>query len=112
LPPAAQRIPDWNKKKPTVPQLEPYAADPEFGADWRTVQHATKVRLANYIRQSTGVLVDPASMFDVQVKRIHEYKHQHLNVLHIAALYFQLKRDSSLQIPPRTFLFGGKAAPG
>jgi starch phosphorylase len=92
--------------------LESSAGDPEFRADWRKVQQATKVRLANYIHQNIGVLVDPASMFDAQVKRIHEYKRQHLNVLHIVALYFQLKRNPELRVPPRTFLFGGKAAPG
>jgi starch phosphorylase len=92
--------------------LEPSAGDPEFRADWRKAQHATKVRLANYIHQHIGQLVDPASMFDAQVKRIHEYKRQHLNVLHIVALYFRLKRNPALKIPPRTFLFGGKAAPG
>jgi starch phosphorylase len=93
-------------------KLEPCADDPEFRADWRKVQHNTKVRLANYIHQTTGASVDPASLFDVQVKRLHEYKRQHLNVLHIASLYYRLKRDPHLAIPPRTFLFGGKAAPG
>jgi starch phosphorylase len=93
-------------------ELEPCADDAEFRAEWRKVQHSTKVRLANYIHEKTGAVVDPASMFDVQVKRLHEYKRQHLNVLHIASLYFRLKRDPHIAIPPRTFLFGGKAAPG
>jgi starch phosphorylase len=93
-------------------ELEPSADDAEFRHDWRNVQHATKVRLANYIYKTIGILVDPAAMFDIQVKRIHEYKRQHLNVFHIAALYFHLKRDPTLNIPPRAFLFGGKAAPG
>jgi starch phosphorylase len=68
--------------------------------------------LANYIHEQLDTVVDPASMFDIQVKRIHEYKRQHLNVLHILSLYFRLKRDPHLAVPARTFLFGGKAAPG
>jgi starch phosphorylase len=64
------------------------------------------------VRRSTGVSIDPASLFDVQVKRIHEYKRQHLNVLHIIALYLQLKFDPNAAFHPRTFVFGGKAAPG
>jgi starch phosphorylase len=92
--------------------LEQYVDDPDFRAEWRKVQHATKVRLARYVREKTGTMVDPASMFDIQVKRIHEYKRQHLNVLHIAALYLQLKRNPNLELASRTFLFGGKAAPG
>ena len=108
-----RRIGDrWIVDLEALRELEPYAGDPEFQADWRNVQHATKVRLAGYIAEKTGIVVDPSSMFDIQVKRIHEYKRQHLNVLHIAALYFQLKRNPHLKIPPRTFLFGGKAAPG
>lgn len=93
-------------------ELEEFAGDPEFQADWRRMQHDVKVRLAKYIREKTGITVDPASMFDVQVKRLHEYKRQHLNVLHIALLYLRLKRDPQRQVAPRTFLFGGKAAPG
>jgi starch phosphorylase len=102
----------WIKDLDALKDLELWASDPDYLADWRKVQHAAKVRLANYIREKTGIVVDPASMFDIQVKRIHEYKRQHLNVLHIAALYFQLKRNPALKSPPRTFLFGGKAAPG
>ncbi|HEY3706697.1 MAG TPA: glycogen/starch/alpha-glucan phosphorylase [Terracidiphilus sp.] len=92
--------------------LEQHVDDAEFRSDWMKVQYATKVRLAAYIREKTSALVNPATMFDVLVKRIHEYKRQHLNVLHIAALYFHLKRNPGLAIAPRTFLFGGKAAPG
>jgi starch phosphorylase len=103
---------EWIRNLEKLRDLERHVDDPEFRADWMKVQHATKVRLAAYIREKTGTLVDPASMFDVLVKRIHEYKRQHLNVLHIAALYFHLKRNPGLVIPPRTFLFGGKAAPG
>jgi starch phosphorylase len=103
---------EWIRDLEKLRDLERHVDDPEFRADWMKVQHATKVRLAAYIREKTGHLVDPASMFDVLVKRIHEYKRQHLNVLHIAALYFHLKRNPELAIPPRTFLFGGKAAPG
>jgi starch phosphorylase len=93
-------------------ELEPFANDADFRADWRKVQNDTKTRLANYIHQQLDTVVDPASMFDIQVKRIHEYKRQHLNVLHILSLYFRLKRDPHLAVPARTFLFGGKAAPG
>src|SRR5271165_4418832 len=88
------------------------ADDSAFRAQWRKVQYDSKVRLSNYILKDTGVTVDPASMFDAQVKRIHEYKRQHLNVLHILTLYHRLKNNPNLDIAPRTFLFGGKAAPG
>lgn len=93
-------------------KLESCADDPEFQADWRRVQQATKVRLTDYIHEKTGVHVDPSSMFDVQVKRIHEYKRQHLNVLYIVSLYHRLKQNPHLHMAPRTFIFGGKAAPG
>jgi starch phosphorylase len=93
-------------------RLENYAGDAAFRADWRRVQYEVKVRLAQYIAGETGIIVDPTSMFDAQVKRIHEYKRQHLNVLYILTLYYRLKKDPTLKITPRTFLFGGKAAPG
>jgi len=93
-------------------QLEPLAEDSSFRKQWWEVKRANKESFAHFIAQRTGVLVNPDSMFDFQVKRIHEYKRQHLSVLHIIALYRQLKDNPNLEIPPRTFLFGGKAAPG
>jgi starch phosphorylase len=76
------------------------------------VKRSNKARLATYLRSAAGVELNPEWMFDVQVKRIHEYKRQHLNVLHIVALYHRLKQNPGLSIPPRAFIFGGKAAPG
>ena len=102
----------WIGDLDELKRLEAFVEDAAFRADWRKVQHDVKARLARYILEETGVSVDPSSMFDAQVKRIHEYKRQHLNVLHILTLYFRLKRNPSLEMTPRTFLFGGKAAPG
>jgi starch phosphorylase len=102
----------WISNLDELKRLEPLAEDAAFRADWRKVQHDVKVRLSKYITDATGISVDPDSMFDAQVKRIHEYKRQHLNVLHILTLYFRLKHGSRLEMAPRTFLFGGKAAPG
>jgi glycogen phosphorylase len=93
-------------------QLETYAEDSAFRADWRKMQHDVKVRLAQYILKDAGFSVDPSSMFDTQVKRIHEYKRQHLNVLYIITLYHRLKKNPQLDMTPRTFLFGGKSAAG
>jgi starch phosphorylase len=92
--------------------LEPLAEDRAFAQRWQGVKYANKHQLATFIRAHTGVGVDPDSLFDVQVKRIHEYKRQHLNVLHIVTLYQRLKDDPGLDLAPRTFIFGGKAAPG
>ena len=92
--------------------LEVYVDDPAFREQWREVKRANKARLAEYLHAVTGVELDPTWLFDVQVKRIHEYKRQHLNVLHIITLYNRLKRNPGLVIPPRAFIFGGKAAPG
>jgi starch phosphorylase len=92
--------------------LEPYADDAAFRRQWRTVKRANKARLAEYITATTGVDLDPDWLFDVQVKRIHEYKRQHLNVLHIITLYQRIKTNPGLEMSPRAFVFGGKAAPG
>jgi starch phosphorylase len=103
---------EWIKDLSRISAIEPYAADASFGSEWRAIKRANKVDLAAVILRKTGIRVDPDSMFDVQVKRIHEYKRQHLSALHIAALYHRLKSQRNLDIAPRTFIFGGKAAPG
>jgi glycogen phosphorylase len=102
----------WITRLDELKKLEAFADDAAFRVEWRAVKQANKKRLAGYIRAQTGIEPDPAWLFDIQVKRIHEYKRQHLNVLHIATLYRRLKDDPALQIPPRAFIFGGKAAPG
>jgi starch phosphorylase len=91
--------------------LEPFAKDRGFLDRWRKTQEASKNRLASYIKETMSIDVDPTSMFDVQVKRLHEYKRQHLNALHILSLYCQIKGGTMKDLAPRTFLFGGKAAP-
>lgn len=93
-------------------KLEPYAGDSAFQVAWQKVKHENKAALASAIRKRTGVVVDPASMFDVQVKRIHEYKRQHLNILHVITLYNRIKANPEMEVTPRTVIFGGKAAPG
>jgi starch phosphorylase len=95
-----------------LPKLIPFARDAEFQKKWRDVKRGNKIRLATLIQERTDWVVDPDSLFDVQVKRIHEYKRQHLNVLHIIRRYLELKEHPSLKPVPRTFIFGGKAAPG
>ncbi|HXV80426.1 MAG TPA: glycogen/starch/alpha-glucan phosphorylase [Candidatus Binatia bacterium] len=93
-------------------RIEPFAVDPGFQRDWQTVKADNKRALAGFIKERTGIVVDPQSLFDIQVKRLHEYKRQHLNVLYAITLYNQLKRGSNAGIAPRTVIFGGKAAPG
>lgn len=92
--------------------LEPFVEEAVFRAQWRDIKRSNKSRLAKYIRSETGIELNADWMFDVQVKRIHEYKRQHLNMLHIVALYHRLKQNPGLSIPQRAFIFGGKAAPG
>jgi len=102
----------WIGHLEDLKQLETFADDGGFRKEWQKAQRAVKVRLSNFIFRETGITVDPDSMFDAQVKRIHEYKRQHLNVLHILTLYQRLKNNPHIDMAPRTFLFGGKAAPG
>ncbi len=92
-------------------RLEPLADDEALQQRWRRVKLAAKRDLAAYLNMRTGVAVNPESLFDIQVKRIHEYKRQHLKALYIIALYLRLKRDPEAYVPPRTFIFSGKAAP-
>jgi starch phosphorylase len=95
-----------------IRKAEPFADDPGFRQEWGKIKRDNKSGLAAIIEEKTGVVADPDSLFDVQVKRIHEYKRQHLNVLHIITLYNRIKKDPGKDIVPRTFIFGGKAAPG
>jgi len=103
---------DWVTNLDHLEQLKPLADDVDFQQDWREVKHANKVRLALNIEQKTGLSVDPDMLFDVQVKRIHEYKRQLLNVLHAIHLYDRIQRGDGLGLPPRVIIIGGKAAPG
>jgi len=102
----------WIKDLAQLRRLEPYAEDAGFRWKWREIKRANKRDFATFVHRQIGVAIDPDSIFDVQVKRIHEYKRQHLNILHVIALYRRLKSDPGADIPPRSFIFGGKAAPG
>jgi len=103
---------EWPGDLTQLSQLEAFADDRDFQAKWCSVKREAKARLANRVHEITGTVINPDSLFDVQVKRIHEYKRQHLNVLHIISLYNQIKNDPNAEILPRTFIFAGKSAPG
>jgi glycogen phosphorylase len=102
----------WIKDLAELEALEPFAEDPAFRARWREIKQENKRNFAALAVERTGILIDPSSMFDVLVKRIHEYKRQHLKVLHIVSMYLGIKSNPSHPVEPRTFVFGGKAAPG
>jgi glycogen phosphorylase len=95
-----------------IQRLEPLAGETAFQREWQTVKADNKRALARVIKERTDILVDPHSLFDIQVKRLHEYKRQHLNVLYLVTLYNRLRRASGVTATPRTVIFGGKAAPG
>ena len=103
---------DWVNDLSKLRALEGHADDPAFQKRWRQIKRERKVRLAATIIKQCGVSVDPDSLYDVQAKRIHEYKRQHLNVLHIVTLYNRIKQNPVVDMTPRTFIFGGKSAPG
>lgn len=103
---------EWIRNLDELKKLEALADDAEFQAQWRQVKQENKCEQSEYVYEQTGVSLDPDSLFDIQVKRIHEYKRQHLNVLHIITLYNRIKKNPEIQITPRAFIFGGKAAPG
>ena len=104
---------DWIRStEDQLKKLEQYSGDENFGEDWRSVKRQNKAALARMLKERTGIVVDPDTLFDVQVKRLHEYKRQLLNALHVVTLYLQLKNNSAFQTVPRTVIFGGKAAPG
>ncbi|MDH5398088.1 MAG: glycogen/starch/alpha-glucan phosphorylase [Cyclobacteriaceae bacterium] len=102
----------WIKDLYELRKLEQFADDPEFRKEWRKSKTAMKKLLAAQVFQRQGIKIDTNSMFDIQVKRIHEYKRQHLNILHIITLYNRIKDNPDIDMVPRTFFFGGKAAPG
>lgn len=102
----------WIRDLEKLRRLEPLVDDPELRAEWRAIRQHNKLQLAAYIHDRLGIAIDPESMFDVLVKRLHEYKRQHLQILHILTLYKRIQRDPDCAVVPRTFLFGGKAAPG
>jgi glycogen phosphorylase len=102
----------WIHDLEKLRRLEPIIGDPELAEEWHAIKRHNKERLAAYAHDQLAITVDPASMFDVLVKRMHEYKRQHLQVLHILTLYKRIQHNPDADIQPRTFIFGGKAAPG
>ncbi len=102
----------WERNLDKLRELEPLADEAAFREEFMAVKLANKKSLARRIADECGVEVDPAAMFDVQIKRLHEYKRQHLNLLHILWLYRRLLANPNLDIPPRVFIFAAKAAPG
>ena len=103
---------DWLEDLDQIRKLEPYVEDADFCQTWREIKHQNKVDLASLIEARTGTAVDPNSLFDIMVKRLHEYKRQLLKALHIITLYQRLKDNPAEDVVPRTFIFGAKAAPG
>ncbi len=102
----------WATDLDELVRLEPLAGDPAFQAEWRAIKQRNKERFARWLRRAHGLELDPTHLVDSQVKRIHEYKRQLLNVLHVVATYQRLRRTRGADAVPRTFVFGGKAAPG
>jgi len=102
----------WIRDLECLQPLADKAEDHALQDEWRKVKTAAKQNLANWLGKQTGFTPDPETLFDVQAKRIHEYKRQHLNLLHIVWLYEQIKQNPNIDLTPRTFIFGGKAAPG
>lgn len=103
---------DWIKDLSQLKKLEPLADDTDFQREWSNIKLDNKQLLTNMILERTGIVVEPNMLFDVQIKRIHEYKRQHLKVLHIINLYLQIKKVNHHDIAPSVFIFAGKAAPG
>ncbi len=102
----------WINRLDELRRLEQFVDDSSFLERWEATKLGVKGQLSRYIHRHTGVLVDPTSLFDVQVKRIHEYKRQHLNALQVVAQYLLIKNGQAEGMAPRTVIFGGKAAPG
>jgi starch phosphorylase len=103
---------EWVRNLSCLQKIEPYADESSFQEQWQQVKIAAKQDLSNWMAKNVGVKLDPQTLFDVQAKRFHEYKRQHLNLLHIITLYLRLKSNPQMEMTPRTFIFAGKAAPG
>lgn len=103
---------DWVKDPELLHDLAPYADDAAFREQFEKIKHSNKVRLSNFLKEHQGAIVDPNFIFDAQSKRLHEYKRQMLNALHILVLYNRIVNDPNFTMHPRVFIFGSKAAPG
>ncbi|MGN0398407.1 MAG: glycogen/starch/alpha-glucan phosphorylase [Candidatus Fimimorpha sp.] len=103
---------EWITDLPHLKKLEVFVDDPKAQQEFMNIKYQNKIRLAKYIKEHNGIDVDPRSIFDVQVKRLHEYKRQLLNILHVMHLYNELKDHPDMDFYPRTFIFGAKAAAG
>jgi len=101
----------WIKNLDELRGLEAFADQQDFQKEWQQIKRDNKLRMAVLLKERTGVETDPDSLFDIMAKRIHEYKRQHLAVLHIITLYNRIKQNPAIDVTPRTFIFGGKAAP-
>ena len=102
----------WITNLPEISKLKLFVDDPKSQQEFMNIKYQNKLRLAAYIKEHNGIDVDPRSIFDVQVKRLHEYKRQLMNILHVMFLYNQLKDNPTMDFYPRTFIFGAKAAAG
>jgi glycogen phosphorylase len=102
----------WLTHLDELKKLESFTSDPVFCENWHQIKRANKAKLAEYIQNYSGLEINVDSLFDIQVKRIHEYKRQHLAILNVIGMYIKIKNNPNIDIVPRTFVFGGKAAPG
>ena len=103
---------DWITNLKHLDELSVYVDDERSQKEFMNIKYKNKVRLAKYIKEHNGIEVDPRSIFDVQVKRLHEYKRQLLNILHVMYLYNKLRQNPGMDFYPRTFIFGAKASAG